>query len=87
MRRLSFQKKKKRLWTDYVRIIVFSWLLLWGVVGVQSWHLTNLVLFCCLCSNMKTNDEVVENICVLFSELVEYGKLTVCNWVEVLSSF
>ena len=24
---------------------------------------------------MKTNDEVVENICVLFSELVEYGKL------------
>ena len=23
---------------------------------------------------MKSNDEVVENICVLFSELVEYGK-------------
>ena len=25
-------------------------------------------------SNMKDNDEVVENICILFSELVEYGK-------------
>ena len=24
-------------------------------------------------SNMKDNDEVVENICILFSELVEYG--------------
>ena len=68
--------------------IVFSWVWLWGGVGgVQFWHLTNLVLFCCLSSNMKTNDEVVENICVLFSELVEYGKLTACTWVGLLSSF
>ena len=31
-------------------------------------------LFYDLFSNMKDNDEVVENICILFSELVEYGR-------------
>jgi len=42
---------------------------------------------------MKTNDEVVENICVLFSELVEYGKFTCVylglglGWVRILSQF
>lgn len=33
------------------------------------------------CSNLKTNDEVVENICVLFTELEEYGKTKLLHLV------
>lgn len=52
-----------------------------NLTGVLK-YITKISLFCCLSSNMKTNDEVVENICVLFSELVEYGKLT-CAYLSL----
>lgn len=34
---------------------------------------------------MKNNDEVVENICVLFSELVEYGKSRCVNLQRIVN--
>lgn len=44
---------------------------------VLNIYLTASLLSYCLIStgNIKENDEVVENICILFSELVDYGKL------------
>lgn len=45
-----------------------------NLIGVLK-YIIKRSLFCCLFSNMKINDEVVENICVFFFELVEYGKL------------